>query len=120
VHDEVIDLRGKKHVQIDYDVISDTVIFNSVYEKMVYVVLCKYANWATKLSYPSVARIAKEAYCSENTVRKALRRLTEIGLIAIEERRNEQGGQTSNLYVLLKVPDSFRGGSPDAPGPFTV
>ncbi|MEV2849922.1 helix-turn-helix domain-containing protein [Paenibacillus larvae] len=113
-------MSGKKHVQIDYDVISDTAIFNSVYEKMVYVILCKYANWTTKSSYPSVARIAKEAFCSENTVRKALRKLTEIGLISAEERRNEQGGQTSNLYILLKVPDTFRGGSPDAPGPFTV
>lgn len=110
LHDKVIDLRGKKHVQIDYDVISDAANFKTVYEKMVYVVLCKYANWTTKLSYPSVARIAKEAYCSENTARKALRRLTEIGLISIEERRNEQGGQTSNLYILLKVPGSFRGG----------
>ncbi|MCC2383484.1 helix-turn-helix domain-containing protein [Bacillus cereus] len=75
---------------------------------MVYVILCKYADYETKTSYPSVNRIAKECMCSENTVRAAIRRLEELQLVRVEKRARDDGkGQTSNLYTLLSIPDEF-------------
>lgn len=106
--DRVVALNTRKYVNIDYGVLHDTKNFGKVYEKMVYVILCKYADYETKTSYPSVSRIAKECVCSENTVRSAIRRLEELRLIKVEKRlKNDGKGQTSNLYTLLPIPDEF-------------
>ncbi|MGH0422148.1 MULTISPECIES: helix-turn-helix domain-containing protein [Bacillus cereus group] len=106
--DRVVALNTRKYVNIDYGVLHDTKNFGKVYEKMVYVILCKYADYETKTSYPSVSRIAKECVCSENTVRSAIRRLEELRLVKVEKRIRDDGkGQTSNLYTLLPIPDEF-------------
>lgn len=72
-------------------------------DKLVYTVLCMYADNSTKTAYPSVSRIAKLCGCSERSVRYALKRLEEAGFIEIRRRQKEGGGYTSNLYVLLDV-----------------
>ncbi|HDR7641354.1 TPA: helix-turn-helix domain-containing protein [Bacillus wiedmannii] len=106
--DRVVSLNSRKYVNIDYGVLHDTKVFRKVYEKMVYIILCKYADYETKTSYPSVSRIAKECMCSENTVRAAIRRLEELRLVKVEKRiRNDGKGQTSNLYTMLPIPDEF-------------
>jgi transcription initiation factor IIE alpha subunit len=60
-----------------------------------------HADNTTKKSYPSVKTLAKECCCSENTVRNALRKLKDLHLINIKERKSKESGQLSNLYVLL-------------------
>jgi transcription initiation factor IIE alpha subunit len=60
-----------------------------------------HADNTTKKSYPSVKTLAKECCCSENTVRNALRKLKDLHLIDVRERKNSESGQLSNLYVLL-------------------
>lgn len=106
--DRVVSLNARKYVNIDYGVLHDTKVFGKVYEKMVYVILCKYADYEAKTSYPSIGQIAKECLCSENTVRAAIRRLEELRLVKVEKRARDDGkGQTSNLYTLLSIPDKF-------------
>ncbi|WP_353958401.1 helix-turn-helix domain-containing protein [Bacillus sp. DX4.1] len=106
--DRVVNLNSRKYVNIDYGVLHDTKVFRKVYEKIVYVILCKYADYETKTSYPSVSRIAKECMCSENTVRTAIRKLEELRLVKVEKRVRDDGkGQTSNLYTLLPIPEEF-------------
>jgi DNA replication protein len=53
----------------------------SVYEKMVYVVLCSHAK-KDGPCFPSVNTIAREASCSRAKVFEALKRLEEIGAIS--------------------------------------
>jgi predicted transcriptional regulator len=106
-HDMVVNEANRKFVLVDYGVIHDTVHFEKVYEKMVYVILCKYADYQSKSSYPSIKTIAEQCLCSENTVRAALKKLEKLGLISIETRKREKGGQTSNLYRLLPIPPHF-------------
>jgi biotin operon repressor len=48
---------------------------------------------------PSLARIAERLRCSEDTVRRSIRRLQVIGAVAVESRVSE-GRQTSNRYHL--------------------
>lgn len=107
-HDMVLNLSGRKYVNIDYGVLHDTKHFNKVYEKMVYVMLCKWADFQTKDSFPSIPTLAKECCCSENSVRSAVKKLVELKLINVQVRKRKDGsGQSSNLYTILKVPDSF-------------
>ncbi|WHY01806.1 helix-turn-helix domain-containing protein [Neobacillus sp. DY30] len=97
----VLDLRDKKFTQVTNVVLQDRVHLDKTADKLVYVMLCMHADNTTKKSYPSVKTLAKECSCSENTVRNALKKLKELRLIDIKERKSNESGQLSNLYVLL-------------------
>lgn len=107
-HDLVVNKSNRKYVIVDYGVLHDTNYFEKVYEKMVYVMLCKYADYYSKTSYPSIPTLAKQCMCSENTVRSAIKKLVELKLISVQQRKRADGtGQSSNLYTLLEVPKCF-------------
>lgn len=106
-HDLVVN-NSRKYVMVDYGVLHDTAHFDKVYEKMVYVMLCKYADYYSKTSFPSIPTLAKQCLCSENTVRAAIRKLVDLKLISVQQRKRADGsGQTSNLYTILDIPDKF-------------
>jgi hypothetical protein len=107
-HDVVVNKSNRKFVLVDYGVLHDTKHFDKVYEKLVYVMLCKYADYYSKTSYPSIPTLARHCMCSENTVRSAIKKLVELKLISVQSRKRQDGsGQTSNLYTLLEIPDTF-------------
>lgn len=49
---------------------------------------------------PSHATIAKRAHVSEKTCRRSLDHLRELNLVSWQNRRREDGGQTSNVYQI--------------------
>lgn len=51
--------------------------------------------------WPSVATIAEDIGMSKSTVKRALMDLKKKGFIQIENRYQENGGKTSNLYHIL-------------------
>jgi predicted transcriptional regulator len=71
----------------------------TIYEKMVFIVLCSHAK-KDGPAFPSVKTIAKEASCSRTKVFEALNALEERGIITRENRIFEKRGQTSNLYEI--------------------
>jgi predicted transcriptional regulator len=103
----VLDLRDHKFAQVTKCVLEDTEILDKSAQKLVYVMLCMHADNVKKTSFPSIKTLATECFCSENTVRAALKKLKEVGLIDISERRSRESGQLSNLYVLLDPPKKF-------------
>ena len=51
--------------------------------------------------FPAVRTIARELHISVSTVKRAMQELVESGYVTKESRfREENGGQTSNLYTL--------------------
>ncbi len=107
MNDEVVrENPQRRFVSVDYGVLHDTEHFNKIYEKMVYIVLCKYADYTDKTSFPSISTIAKQAMCSETSVREALKHLQKVGLIKVEHRK-DGARNFSNLYTILDVPDHF-------------
>jgi response regulator of citrate/malate metabolism len=106
----ILDYRDHRFIQVTKSVIDDTVHFDRAVDKLVYVIICSYANNKTKQSFPSVKTIAEKALCSENTVRKAVKKLCELKLIRVEMRYRDVGSQTSNTYILLEPPDGFISG----------
>jgi DNA replication protein len=74
-----------------------------VYGLAVYMTLARYANQNGE-SFPAVKTIATVCDCSENKVREAIKHLVRLGLLRVEERSKDSGGQTSNLYTLLTPP----------------
>lgn len=51
--------------------------------------------------FPGIKTIARECGISSRTVQRALNDLEEAGFVKKESRYHEQGGQRSNLYVLV-------------------
>lgn len=103
----VVDFRTRKFAQVTKSVLEDETILDKPIQKLVYTMLCMYADNTSKGSHPSVSRLADKCYCSENTVRAALKKLKEVGLIEIKGRVREDGSQTSNQYYLIDPPKTF-------------
>lgn len=65
-------------------------------------VLIALADRADKenVCWPSHVLLADGAGCSPRTVRRALEKLEKLGLVSWDTRKNERGGNESNLYTL--------------------
>jgi AraC-like DNA-binding protein len=73
----------------------------SIYERMVYVVLCSFASREGEC-FPSVGTIAKSAGCSERQVQRALQKLEEIRVVRKSPAyRSGTSGQLANTYTLV-------------------
>ena len=55
--------------------------------------------------HPSVARIARALDLCVRTIRSAIKRLVQLGLIVINSRRSEHGRQAPNLYQMPAIPE---------------
>ncbi|WP_420535554.1 helix-turn-helix domain-containing protein [Alkalihalobacillus pseudalcaliphilus] len=73
-------------------------------DKLVYVMLCMYADNETLTSYPSIERLAELCGCSERMVRYSISRLKEAELISVEARYDGRGYRSSNVYYILDPP----------------
>jgi hypothetical protein len=58
----------------------------SIYDTSVYMALCSFASNRTGDAYPSVAKLAERAKCSERQARKSIRVLEERGYITTHKR----------------------------------
>lgn len=101
-----INFDDMRFVRVTRDVMMDEVYIEKPIHKLVYSVLCMYADNNSTKSHPSVGTIAKKCACSENTVRSSLKRLEELELIGIE-RRSNSSGNLSNEYTLFVPPKWF-------------
>ena len=69
-------------------------------EKLLFLALAGHADSRGANAWPTVGRLALCASCSERHVRRALKRLEELGLIIRSCRFTKSGRQTSNSYSL--------------------
>lgn len=51
--------------------------------------------------FPAIPTIARETGLSERTVQRAVKELCEEGYVEKSLRYRENGGQSSNLYILI-------------------
>lgn len=70
--------------------------------RTLYTILVSYAsiNGGQRGVWPSVATLAEHMGCSASSTRRYLHELVNAKIITVTERRNEDGGQTSNLITL--------------------
>lgn len=71
------------------------------YQFTVYAALARFAGNENQQSWASIKTLAKRTGMSEAKCRQSLRELEARGLLSTEQRYQESGGQTSNLYTLL-------------------
>jgi len=67
---------------------------------------------STNVCWPSLAKLARQTGLSEQTVKTAIKRLCTVTVgsqrvLAVSERRAENGRQTSNLYIVMPTQDQI-------------
>lgn len=98
-----IDAEGV-HRGLHFTMIAPSLIRNPAISrdaKALYALIATYADVKERDCYPSRARLARELNCTARSVTNWLNELVLYGVLAIEERRREDGGRSSNLYRLL-------------------
>lgn len=72
--------------------------------KLVYVILCMYSS-KDKTCYPGLKSLCNDTGIkSINTIKEALDELKQNGYLEIKPRYDENGAQTSNLYIIKDYP----------------
>ena len=74
----------------------------------VYVLLCSYSG-VKKQAWPSRRTLSDQLHISEDTLDRAILALIKAGLLKKKLRSRPDGGQTSNMYVLIDPPDEISG-----------
>jgi len=83
----------------------DCTKFQKPIDKLVYISLIRFA-FQKGHAFPSLNKLAKMNISSENTIRSSLKRLKQLRLVTIEERR-EGKQQFSNMYYIHDLPDEM-------------
>lgn len=78
------------------------------YEKMVFIVLKKYADNETMRAFPSLNTIHKVTGISVSQVRRSIEHMEELGVIAVEHRNNKEKGHQSNIYTLFDYAEMWK------------
>lgn len=102
----VRDHREPGHFWADNEIIDHYLPAIGIYGFAVYMLLTKFADHKTGQCDPSVEGLARKLDISAPTVRKALEKLKDHGLITIRHRRREKNGKLINqtsIYTLLAV-----------------
>lgn len=89
---------------IENEIIDDIERFDKN-DLLCYMVLCRFANNETGECYPSYKTIAEKMRVGVSTAIKTIKSLESKGAIKIHSRKNENGGDTSNLYVIQNIND---------------
>jgi hypothetical protein len=98
---QIVVLKRAHFFSIDNDIIDVHAKIIGANGIAIYAVLARYANRRTGECWPAISRVARTLRLARSTVKVYLRKLEEVGLIAIEERQDAAGDPTSNLYTLL-------------------
>lgn len=98
---EVIDRRKSPFVMVTKKVLEDESLKTS--EKIIYSILCMYADNNTSECWPSKKTLINKSGVSNRTLDNGLKVLESKTYIKVERRYKNNGGQLSNKYVLLDV-----------------
>ena len=90
--------------QNNFTIVNNEIFKNDeldIYDKMIYVVLSKFAGKKSRSCYPSLDTIAKYADCSVSRVSKSVGKLEKCGFIQIIRKSGKYQKQyASSLYIL--------------------
>lgn len=87
------------YTKIDNAVLDDDSLPRSC--KAVFVVLCRHAHNDDKSCWLSQKTIAEESKYSDRTVRGALKKLEQAGLIVQQHRFDKDGSRMTSLFVII-------------------
>ena len=91
---------SNSYTKVDNAVLDDDKLPRSC--KAVFIVLCRHAHNDDRSCWLCIKTIAKESSYSIRTVKAAIKKLVEAGLITRQDRFSEEdGGQISSLFTII-------------------
>lgn len=103
------DTRRPGHFWADNEVLDVYGPKIGAYGVAIYMVLSRHANNETAQTFVSVKKICEKLAISKSTIKRAVAKMEEVGLIRVSSSAD---GQNSNVYTLLEI---ARGGSIGTP-----
>lgn len=79
-------------------------------QKLVYIYLKKFTNDDSQC-FPSIKKLSQLTKIGTTKLKQTLGKLEEKGVIAIENRKKENGGKSSNLYTLYDYAEIWNAGN---------
>lgn len=101
VENSVIDGYMRYDEELKRDVPKD--YFSNIYEKMVFIILSRYANNNDGIAFPSISTIARNALCGATKVRECIKSLEKKGFIKKVTRPKMNKDNDSNLYSVKNI-----------------
>ena len=98
----ILDGREFNFTLIENELIDDIERFDKN-DLLCYMALCRFANNKSGECFPSYKTIAEKMRVGVSTAMKAIKSLADKGVIEITSRKNEAGGDTSNLYTIQSL-----------------
>ncbi|MGL5507602.1 MAG: helix-turn-helix domain-containing protein [Paraclostridium sp.] len=96
------DSRSFNFTIIENDIIDDVERFDKN-DLLCYMALCRFANNETAECFPSYKTISSKMRVGLSTAIKSVKSLSDKGVIKIEKRKDDDGGDSSNLYTILNI-----------------
>lgn len=97
---KIRDLRKKTQFKMDDEYLNGWARYCGINATLVYLSLCRHAEFHTQKAFPSQKKIAWEHGISERTVTRGIKKLISFKILLIEKERI--GGKfENNIYVLL-------------------
>lgn len=91
-------MKSVQFLMLDYQLITDKKITSN--EFRIYAYLLSLYNNEEKCSFPSIETIASELNISLSTVKRSIKKLTELGYMKIEKKKSDRGFY--NIYKNFK------------------
>lgn len=100
---EIRDARDKEWTWMDNEYLNGYAKHLGPICSVVYFSLCRYSDNTTQRCFPSMGKIAVENGVSEKSVSRAIKTLSEWGIILVEEKYDKKNKRRkNNVYTLLK------------------
>lgn len=81
-------------------------LFETAYEKLLFIALKSHADDGMQC-FPSLDRLAEMCCTSKKTIQRTLKELVSKGIIKIQSRTRNDGGNASNLYTLYDYAETW-------------
>lgn len=82
--------------------------FLSPMAKLVLIIIYKHRNNKSRAAYPGIKTIARMAGIGRTCAIKAIKDLKDAGILEVKQRINDNGGRTSNLYIIHDDPEIWK------------
>jgi len=98
---KVRDLRIKEKFSMDDAYLNGWARYCGPDATLVYLCLCRHANFDTQQAYPAELLIADKVNITIRRVRKGIRSLKEYNIILVEQNKDKKGRFANYIYTLL-------------------
>lgn len=97
---------GRKYTVIYNDFLESNVL--NGHEKIVFISLKKFADNTSGVAFPSIRTLSKMTGLCDSTTRKCIHHMEELGVLRIQQRKDPEKGNTSNLYTLYDYEEMWK------------